>query len=384
MDKTLFVLGAADPEMQYIEALLVYLGRQIAYAVGSSGERVFPGNAYKAIGYRFPGSVDLYETWDGPVVFVECEIPDYRGYANWVDHHRDGDPGYGRPPAEFFGASSLGQILSLLGPSGVGEPQTRIRVRADRKHILADVTVRITTPKGEWLGGCADPDHCPQHSGVDVDGTPMVGLTITVSGQKAHRLIQERLMIAAADHCLAHAYRGRCPGVNPDDLMEWRAKSRAEFQKRTKEEVLADVEGARMTLNQAKVLILSCGDLNHCGFGNCGCGPQCYGSGEENASTRYGTGDCYCNCDGCQPFIMAKDMRGVKVPELPEASARDGVCFVSDGLRDKDGRVKVVCQSGTPEQIRAFMEKWAPSQGLVDIYGDPARGFAGGYKKENS
>jgi hypothetical protein len=30
------------------------------------------------------------------------------------------------------------------------------------------------------------------------------------------------------------------------------------------------------------------------------------------------------------------------------------------------------------------MEHWAPAEGLVDIYGDPARGFAGGFivKKE--
>ena len=32
----------------------------------------------------------------------------------------------------------------------------------------------------------------------------------------------------------------------------------------------------------------------------------------------------------------------------------------------------------TPEQISAFMS-WGPSNGLTDIYGDPQRGFAGGY-----
>lgn len=29
--------------------------------------------------------------------------------------------------------------------------------------------------------------------------------------------------------------------------------------------------------------------------------------------------------------------------------------------------------------VKAFVEEWAPSQGLVDIYDEPARGFAGGY-----
>jgi hypothetical protein len=76
--------------------------------------------------------------------------------------------------------------------------------------------------------------------------------------------------------------------------------------------------------------------------------------------------------------IHARDLRGPAIPELPEAAARDGVCFLAS-LRERDGRTKVVCQSGTPEQIEAFMCVWGPAHGLTDIYGDPARGFAGGY-----
>ena len=34
---------------------------------------------------------------------------------------------------------------------------------------------------------------------------------------------------------------------------------------------------------------------------------------------------------------------------------------------------------GTPETIRAFIEEWAPEEGLVHIYGVPVRGYAGGY-----
>jgi hypothetical protein len=30
--------------------------------------------------------------------------------------------------------------------------------------------------------------------------------------------------------------------------------------------------------------------------------------------------------------------------------------------------------------VRAFMGRWGPFNGLADIYGDPRRGFAGGYK----
>jgi hypothetical protein len=157
------------------------------------------------------------------------------------------------------------------------------------------------------------------------------------SGNLPYReLADEILLAAAADHCLAAAYRGECPGVDPDRLMRWRAESRAKFQGRPVEAVLADVERAREALRAAPEIDLT-------------------------------------------PSITARDMRGQKIQELPEASAREGLCFIADGLPGRDGLVKVVCQSGTPEQIRAFMEAWGPAEGLQDIYGDPARGFAGGY-----
>src|SRR5690606_41558073 len=59
--------------------------------------------------------------------------------------------------------------------------------------------------------------------------------------------------------------------------------------------------------------------------------------------------------------------------------SREGACFIADGLPDPDGRIKIVCQNGTPEQIEAFRE-WAEHRGLVDFYGDPARGIAGAYE----
>jgi hypothetical protein len=191
----------------------------------------------------------------------------------------------------------------------------------------------------------------------------------------------EQRLIAAADHCLAAAYRRECPGVDPDALMHWRAASRAAFQRRNLADVLADVEQARKAIRTAPEVVLLPSTGQHCGNlrSNCGCGEKSYGSGDPGASTSYGTGDCYCRCEDCSP-VTARDLRAHgQLRELPEASAREGICFIAEGLPLPDGRRKVVCQSGSPDQIRAFMETWAPAQGLVDIYGDPARGFAGGY-----
>jgi hypothetical protein len=146
-------------------------------------------------------------------------------------------------------------------------------------------------------------------------------------------------MVAAADHCLEAAYRGRCPGVDPDALMRWRAESRAAFQKRSVEDVLVDIEVARRILR----------------------------AGMSDEGSR----------DGC-----FRDLRGEQIPELPEAACREGIPFLST-VRDRDGREKVVLQAAPPDLVRRFLAGEIVS-GLCDYYGSPERGLAGGYttKKE--
>jgi hypothetical protein len=278
MAKRIWILGASDPEMEAIEALLKGEGELVIYAT-VGGRRVSPGEAYRA---DTPSSQEYEEIrrFGGKIFLVECEPRDPRlglqsllevdcsAMVDVIDHHRPGDPGYGRPPSEYWKASSLGQVWSALG----------------------------------WN---------------EEEPSP------------------ELLMTAAADHCLGAAYRGECPRVNPEDLMRWRAASRAKFQRRTVPEVLADVERARELLRSAPRVELESG-------------------------------------------IFVADLRGKEIPELPEAAAREGVAFLATPRPGPDKRIKVVLQAASPEQIRAFMS-WAPVQGLRDLYGDPARGFAGGY-----
>jgi len=235
--------------------------------------------ATDALGYRVhPGNAYRCPTPSVPegstVYAVECIDVLPEGWVR-IDHHRPGDPGYGCPPSVFFPASSIGQVITELDLLGV----------ADRLSA-ADII--------------------------------------------------EAIHAAAADHCLAAAYRGECPGVDPDALMRWRVKTRAAFQGRSAEELLADVERARAALREAPSIDLGAG-----------------------ASVR--------------------DMRDTFVPELPEAAVRDGVAYLGV-VTDRDGCRKVVLGGHTtPETVRTFMDQWAPAQRLVAIYGDPARGFAGGY-----
>ena len=312
---------------------------------------------------------------------------DAAGEAITIDHHRPGDPGYGRPPVEFLSASSIGQVIDALAwlgqlPAWPEAAWPRRLYGQPRVGLHAIQWSAGSTPRYvACVAGSATREvYVGQRLSDDERSTRDVYARVPAVSRIC-AIPEEYLLAAAADHCLAAAYRGECPGIDPDALMRWRVETRAAHQGRSPEEILADVERAREALRSAPVVVLSHRHIErttqHC-FDGISC-----------AVDMDGLGICGCACDGCTGQAelvvrwerVARDMRGRHVPELPEASAREGICFVADGLPGRDGRVKIVCQSGTPEQIRAFMTVWAPALGLVDIYGDPARGFAGGYKE---
>ncbi len=171
---------------------------------------------------------------------------------------------------------------------------------------------------------------------------------------------EERRLCAAADHCLAAAYRGECPGVDPDKLMTWRAESRAKFQKTSTAAILAAVEETRAALRVAPRIAVQ--EFRTCDT-------------HAVIPTAY---ECWGGYD-CRPEILVADMRReTSFPELPEAAAREGVGYMSGPLVGPDGRRKFTC-AGRWHEVRAWMA-WARENGLVDIYGDPDRGFAGAYE----
>src|SRR5690606_2809265 len=116
MNNRVWVLGAPDPEMKAIEALLRECGERVEYALSDRGERVTPATAYRCPPLKVPAGSTVYA--------VECfdVLPD--GWVR-IDHHRPGDPGYGCPPAEFMSASSIGQVISELARLGRLPPAPR-------------------------------------------------------------------------------------------------------------------------------------------------------------------------------------------------------------------------------------------------------------------
>lgn len=262
----LWVLGASDPEMAAIEALLNRYHETVRYAM-ADGRRVYPSNAYRATNDPVPQPKESVH-----VINIECAGP-WKSLTN-VDHHKPGDFGYGLPPEEYLYASSIGQVMLLLN------------------QFWPDSPIKLT---------------------------------------------KEIMFTAAADHCLAPAYRGLCPGVDPTELMNWRAMMRAQQQKRPIAEVMSDINRAREILRlQRKIDIIG--------------------------------------SDG--KLYPVADFGDRTIPELPEASCRENIAFLAT-VTDPGGARKRVLQSGCPALIEGWMQI-APLT-LDAVYGDPQRGFAGGY-----
>lgn len=323
------VLGADDPEMRAIEAVCLAADVRVEYAE-RAGRRVSPGEAYMA---------DAPLAGPG-VLWVEC---DREGGSSSLraDHHRPGDPGFGLAPSEFWRASSLGQVCAAVWP------QLRERKRG---------TVELPEAFPE-----DDPRAAVECVSVVVESLTPWALTY----------------IAAADHCLAAALQGQCPGVDPDALLDWRLT--APGSPHTSE---PDGLGGRRTVPPEVVR-------------------------ERALLARYMLAPGY-NLDACRLVegvglvtigeTTAVDLRafGSATLGLPLADVACGlgvayVLRVREGypgpgkLHSFEQPQKVVlggCGEGSAPGIVPMdaWESWCRGQGYTgEVYGDPVRGYAGCY-----
>ena len=312
------ILGGVDPEMERIEALFSGAGITIIHA-SINGRRVTPGRAYEADSVAVSTDtrrvllVECSPKWiwvgaPGGASFMDAEVP--------VDHHRPGDPGYGRPPSEFLSASSLGQTIAELARVGL--------IPGEWKHSPWAIP-------GE-PGGFVAPYSCPGHGDKS--------WRVYASSDRVAVIPSDLVLAAASDHCPAAAYRGACPGVGPVVLMYWRAHTRAAFQRRPVEELLDDIKTSRQAIEGAPTIIIG--------------------------------------------GVQVADLRPGTVPELPEAALQIGAVVIAS-ITTKDGRRHVVIQGAGEGSlagrapIDAFLGGWAAENGIIGIYGDPVRGYAGGY-----
>ena len=209
------------------------------YATDESGRRVHPGNAYRC---------PIPEVSEGSTVYaVECigELPE--GWIR-IDHHRPGDPGYGLPPEEFLSAASIGQVIADLAtmrtwreetpdgsvyfPSEIPIERAGWRTLPGGSHEDHDSTWGIDEIGKYTEDAYGESGEALVKEMVEEGGyyhVPHIGW-VFVAFRGSYELgvgvdaivIPDRFVLAAAaDHCLAAAYRGECPGVDPDALMRW-------------------------------------------------------------------------------------------------------------------------------------------------------------------
>lgn len=356
-----WVLGAPDAEMQAIENLLRECGQVVVYATsdavlyGRQGkQRVHGGNAYAAT------SMSAYPPDTAEYIFVECDVPSMPSHIDRsrVDHHRPGDPGYGVGPERYLEASSIGQVISRLAHMG----------------LIPKAWPRKSGPGASCPGDIVQIDGVmvvitDDYHDTDAGGWPV---KVLVWAELPYTLA----LAAAADHCLAAAYQGLCPGVSVDELLRHRVEEKSKFQKRSAESVLADIELAKRALRDAPKLNIDGAVLADARnpvlvvAANMACNGM-----EEDTFYEFGTASGLCSDGWVETHRFAKST----IPELPEAACVAGIPFISE-ITEPTSRRKVVLQgvSVGSDLVQRFLSgEIVP--GLADYYGDPARGFAGGY-----
>jgi len=138
-------------------------------------------------------------------------------------------------------------------------------------------------------------------------------------------------LLAAADHCLTAAYQGRCPGVDPDELLFLRASWRARVTARSLTDVIDGI------LHAAKQVRLQ------------------YDSELEESVFR-------------DPTQLP--------PDLAEGAAYAGRAIrYRDWMRE--GALKEMLKGASPEHIERFMREHRLAG--REVYGNPWRGYAGAY-----
>ena len=168
MKKVCAILGASDPEMAAIAKMLTVA--EIPFMYGTYNYK--RANSSSAYDLDCPNQF-LYENECEEVWMIECDAQEIfleEECVIMIDHHKEGDAGYGKPPEMYWSGSSIGQVWERLSA------------------IL-----------------------------------PIEKL------EEIHKECWDREVVAAADHCLLAAYAGLCPGISSTEIRMWRAISKSTF-----------------------------------------------------------------------------------------------------------------------------------------------------------
>lgn len=169
----------------------------------------------------------------------------------------------------------------------------------------------------------------------------MTGYCVSVIGanlqSRTYQIPHNFVVAAAADHCLGAAFAGEVPWVSGVDVRHYRA---------------------------------ACAQSRPCEPVSC-----------DEYQRRFD--DTYSILCARRIDDWLIDLRSAgHLDELPDVACYLGVGYLQE-VTDSDGRRKIVVGGRTsPGMVEYFMRVWASEHKLTGVYGDPARGFAGGYLPE--
>ena len=187
--------------------------------------------------------------------------------------------------------------------------------------------------------------------------------------------------IAAADHCLRKAYAGECVNINKNFLLDRRIRIKAAFKGKTQDEIKNNISYALKIVEKIKEL-----NINIMNVG-----------GEKLIDLREGI----LICNKCKDIGIIKDSKPIylkitdeecvheitkwtpSIPEIIEASCISEVAVLEIVNERDTQRKKVLLMSSDGRAVNIFLNSMAAEMDLEEVYGDSARGFAGGYKKHN-
>lgn len=234
-----------------------------------------------------------------------------------ADHHQPGDFGFLLGPNDFMAASSVGQVIAWLAKQCL-LPQRWVR---NQKHG--------TDIAGSFL------ERNPRSDSSLFSGWEVV--------QADSRIIIPEVFVltAAGDHCPAAAYAGACHGVSPESLRAYRRWTRAKATNSTEAAVENGWKKGAEAITAAPIIKI----------------------------------------DG-HPVL---DLRDVHVPHMNEVLAQTGKVGLYALNAGREQKVGIVGggEGSIPgvEPIVAFMDQAPQALGLERMYGNPTRGYAGGFRQ---
>ena len=242
----------------------------------------------------------------------------------------------------------------------------------------ADRTVFKTPPDVVCLFECSIPPfegfepkvvvidhHRPGDPGYDCEaGDYWRGSSLGQACKLLHVEPTEHLrIIAALDHCPRQAMAGSCPGVNR--LLAAKGR-RAQIDEEHKP-VGGYIPGEGMYKTIEEIIISARIEILYSPFIEIGWPVR-------DLRSR----DCGLDSHGgwtSQPGYSASYLCAIQAAlELKESILMEHQDY-------KSGPRKLYVNAAFPSIVKEFMENWGPAQGLTGIYGNPQRGYAGGYIK---